>query len=64
MMQYIFHSILRCGCSIWRVNTLNGLAKLLVFASEKIGVDEISECTSFGDLLWDAFLRGVKLGLQ
>jgi hypothetical protein len=64
MMQYIYHSILRYGCSIWRVHTLNGLAKLLVFASEKICVDEISKCTSFGDLVWNAFFKGVRLGLM
>ncbi len=35
----------------------------MVFASEKICVDEISEFTSFGDLVCDAFLKGVGLGL-
>ncbi len=52
------------GCLIWWVNTFNGPAKLLVCASEKIIADEISECTSFGDLVWDAFLKGVRLGLM
>jgi hypothetical protein len=52
------------GCSIWWVNTFNGLVELLVCASEKIVANEISECTSFGDLVWDAFLRGVRLGLM